>query len=224
MKILAAVVTAHKYDYKGSRDEQAENGRVKIIRETWANLVTSDVTLKFFYGKGGNRSPQADEVFLDVPDDYQNLAFKVIEIYRWALRNDYEFVLKIDDDTFVNPRVFKEFANYDYAGNVIDVNDASYASGFSYWVSRKAMECIVNEPLTYSKELLISEDRLIGTILNRNGIFPQNDSRYQSCFCDQCLFGGKKGTEGQKFDKLSKGFTVHCPPPFTWMCELNKRV
>lgn len=67
-----------------------------------------------------------------------------------------------------------EVPRFDYVGNVRGATGeypAPYASGFSYWLSRRAMLIIANASLTKDT----SEDRWVGNTLAKVGIFPAND-------------------------------------------------
>ncbi len=50
------------------------------------------------------RENKDDFVFLSVQDFYKNMPSKVLKFYQWAVESEkkYDYVLKIDDDSFVN--------------------------------------------------------------------------------------------------------------------------
>ncbi|HEY3704503.1 MAG TPA: hypothetical protein VGL22_05540, partial [Terracidiphilus sp.] len=103
-----------------------ENCRADAIRDTWAKDIAAYpfVTFRFFYGKPAGGYPRAalpDEVFLDVPDDYEHLPHKTHGIARWALEHEYDFLYKGDDDTAVYvDRLVRELLTnrIEYAGYV----------------------------------------------------------------------------------------------------------
>jgi hypothetical protein len=53
-----------------------------------------------FIGRPDNKL-HADEVMLDVDDSYECLPAKVKAVAGWALTHDYDFLLKLDDDTYL---------------------------------------------------------------------------------------------------------------------------
>lgn len=57
---------------------------------------------KIFYGRG-DRSPLPDEVFLNCGDTYKDNPEKMRLICRYAIALGYEFLVRIDDDTFIYP-------------------------------------------------------------------------------------------------------------------------
>lgn len=165
MRVLIAVVTCHKF-----RD------RADAQRATWAPEVTG-ADVRFFLGRGGP-AQRADEVILDVDDNYHHLPAKVQAVYAWALAQDYDYVFKCDDDIFIAPRrlLASGFEYHDYVGRLRGPSGNfpyPYASGFSYWLSRKAMETV----LTATPDD-IAEDRFVGNTLGRAGIQCHADYRY----------------------------------------------
>ena len=134
--------------------------RVKAIKETWLNLLDRDkYDVEFF---DGDR--------LRVLDDYKSLPHKTQAIFRWALQNKYEHVLKIDDDTYIIPKNLKSNTD-DYAGTIHAPTLSSpfrYCSGGAYWVSEKSMRAIVDARVDDW-----AEDRWVGKVLVGAGIYPK---------------------------------------------------
>ena len=170
MKILLAVMSCHAY-----RD------RANAIRATWANDVPEGVDLRFFLGRPPEAAriiPGADEIFLDVPDDYKNFPAKVQAMRRWARDHGYNFVLKLDDDVYLRPeRVLATgFEKSDYCGRLRGPSGgypAPYCSGFAYWLSRRAIEVCCAAQWNGDT----AEDRFTGNILLEAGIKPDHDPR-----------------------------------------------
>jgi hypothetical protein len=192
MKRLIAVVTCHQYAYPKNDEGAAHHSRVDLerssaIRRTWYNdwLKYQDrIDLKFVYGRGADRCPEADEVFLDCGDDYYSLPEKVQKTFEWCLANGYEQILKCDDDVFVYvDRLVSDFGNDDYRGFEVEAATGKYASGTAYWISRRAMETVVNTKLN-SEEW--AEDKAVGAALHKNGIVLVNDCHFQCCHCPGC--------------------------------------
>jgi hypothetical protein len=190
--------------------------RPAAIRNTWAQDTNGIV--KFFFGKTNDtcRMQYPDEVFLDVPDDYESLPLKVQAAFKWAVDHGYTNSLKIDDDTYVVPSrlLTSGFEAHDWIGRINHQPDGHYCSGGSgYWLSKRAMEIVANAKLDDDW----AEDRSIGRILRNAGIKPQNDKRYTlypfqgetlTDFCTACMI----------FDNLPKNRFVQ---PVS-MAEMHK--
>ncbi len=196
-KVLIAIPVCHKYDYTGYQDkrighvDRGTNERVEAIRATWqkyAKAFSAYVDLKFFYGTGGNRKPDADEVFLNAPDDYAKLPHKVKAIYLWALENGYTNVFKCDDDTFVyvDRLLASGFEHYDYLGYCWPSHGNYISGGPGYWLSRRAMKIVTkNEVNDWA------EDKWVGRVLAQDGIRPARDARYLPGFSNHYVDLGR---------------------------------
>jgi hypothetical protein len=167
-KILIAVPACFKFEYGAWESElspsydpakawegrpygkdihiSGKNDRIEAVRETWAKDIEpfkEHVTLKFFYGKPDSGVPRElleDEVLLPCPDDYEHLPHKTIEIARYAVRENYDFVFKCDDDTAVHiDRLVHECLSnrFDYAGYE---HSGICTGGPGYWLSRRACQ------------------------------------------------------------------------------------
>jgi hypothetical protein len=84
-----------------------------------------EVQVRFFYGaKEHPGRPGPDEVFLNCPDGYKNLAQKVCAICRYARTLDlWDYVVKTADDTWLSIDLLKNlFSNPedDYVGHCLD--------------------------------------------------------------------------------------------------------
>lgn len=187
-KVLIAIPACHKYDYTNKGDgrihkNRETNEKLEAVRNTWAKDVEAFddyVTFKFFFGKGGDRQPGPDEVFLDCPDNYEGLPHKVKAIYQWALAHGFDYVFKGDDDTYiyVDRLLATDFQDQQYVGYCSDEptqpTATIYASGGSgYWLDKKCMEIIINsQPNDWA------EDRWVGGVLYARGIKAKRDARY----------------------------------------------
>lgn len=191
MKILIGVVSCHSYQYAADDSVGHKTGsdpvRASASRKTWVkNFPHDKLDLKFFYGRGGDRQPAADEVFLDAPDGYYELPAKVKAMFRWALDAGYDYCLKIDDDVLLRPtNLLKFFQPVDYCGYELEAAIGKYASGAAYVISRRAMQLVVDTPWddTFNR----AEDQWTGEVLKRNGIHLLHDHRYLCCHCDSCF-------------------------------------
>jgi len=138
-------------------------------RATWG----SGLNTRYFYGRGAKRYTLKDEVFLDVPDDYQNLPYKVRAIAQWALHNHYTHLFKCDDDVYVDVNRLMEsgFDSAHYIGNTF--GQSFCHGGAGYWLSARAMSEIVSSPVNG-----VSEDGWVANTLAKKGILPTADTRY----------------------------------------------
>jgi hypothetical protein len=132
MKVLIAVLSCELY---------RTNGNNQALRDTWLPCIAG-ADYKLFMGQGSQCS-QADEVYVDVPDDYGHVTYKTRAIYKWALEHDYDYIFKCFADTYVCPvRLLSSgFENYDYVGNFACRPQGSFAyctGGSGYWLSKKA--------------------------------------------------------------------------------------
>lgn len=180
MKTLIAIVTCHAPRYVDRANAQ---------RETWAPGDGENYDVRFFLGRlpfsdhslckswNEHTKNRPGEVWLDVDDSYAGLPAKVRAVCAWALANGYEALFKTDDDTYIIPELLLkacEVPRFDYVGNVRCATGgypAPYASGFSYWLSTRAMQVISTAELTADA----SEDRWVGNVLAKHEIFPAND-------------------------------------------------
>lgn len=137
---LIAVPTCWRYEYFDGGDGEHRSGenlrRRHAVRNTWFNewreRFAGEIDLKFFYGSGEQNGyfDGENSVVLDAPDDYYNLGFKTRAFVRWALERGYDYVCKIDDDTYVFlDRLLERFEPVDYRGAVREADGFYYASG-----------------------------------------------------------------------------------------------
>lgn len=171
MKILVAIVTCAAYRH-----------RADAQRETWVKDMASafpSADVRFFFGASGPRL-RDDEVVLPVDDGYETLPLKVQRMFRWALDEGYDWVFKLDDDVYLRPERLATSvpsAPHEYCGRLRGASGkypAPYASGFSYWISAKAMSLVVRSAWTGDK----AEDRWIGNLLSRKNVFCYPDYRF----------------------------------------------
>lgn len=161
MKILIAILSCHSLRYC----EQA-------VRDTWVPEIPPGVDYKFFLGNP-EVSLESDEVHLNVDDSFHGVSEKTVALYRWALSQGYDYTFKADLDTLIRPQLLLQsgFEMHDYTGG----QNVDFASGGAgYWVSRKAMQYIVDG--TY--EPGPAEDWNIANILREKGITVHHDERY----------------------------------------------
>lgn len=194
MRALIAVVTCEK-----------RKARADAQRETWVPRIKG-VDVRFFLAKQA-REPLPDEVFLDVPDDYENLPLKVRTVFQWAQAEGYSRVLKTDDDVYMFPEVVDRIPTAEYAGHV-NWTPPRWCSGFAYWLGSKALQIIAEASLTEDS----SEDRWVASVMNLNGIAPENILGFQIADCiprAQCV--GPDTLVACEFDEAEMR-QVHNPP------------
>ena len=195
-KILFAVVTCHRKTYAAeathSTHQSGENTNVEWVRKTWFSDAFRKVDTRFFYG--GGESPWSDEICLNAGDDYYSLVPKVREVIRYAHWKRYDYLLKLDDDVYVD--VDKTLANFkavDYRGSMREGQvkrfgqepelTVKYACGPAYWLSRRAMEAILDSPVPATPY----EDRATGYMLAQAGIPLTESNDLMTCLCKTCL-------------------------------------
>lgn len=166
-KPLIAIVNCHRF--KGRADSQ---------RATWVKKIQG-IDYKFFLGNG-NREPEEDEVFLDVPDDYNSLPLKTQAIMQWALDRGYDAVFKCDDDTYVFPDKLKIILpTTPYEGRIngsnIQLAPKGWCSGFAYWLAGEAISIVANA----GKPTHHAEDLWVGMVLSKHNIAPKIQSNFR---------------------------------------------
>ena len=97
--------------------------RVQAMREGWLSLLkTVGVPYVVIVGDGDGRR-EGDVVHVDAPDDYEGLPQKTLAAIRWV--HDHSactYMLKIDDDCFLNPAEFfhsLSYRKFDYYGRIL---------------------------------------------------------------------------------------------------------
>jgi hypothetical protein len=190
IRVLIAVPACSKYDYGkyAMGVPRVSENRIEGIRGTWwkdfQDLKTPfEVVHKLFYGQGLQRLPLADEVLLDVADDYTNLPHKMRAIWNWGVENKFDFIYKCDDDTFVYvDRMLKSgFERYDYFGfgDEKDYKGQYISGGSGYWLSSKAAKLVVAAGAPDSTDPNYwAEDYRTGQVMSANNIRMNKDPRF----------------------------------------------
>lgn len=181
-------------------------------RQTWIKDIQG-ADYKIFYGRGisGRRRNEdvselsheleSDEVELDVPDGYLDVCIKIHEIIRWAYEQGYDYLFKVDDDTYVRPEklIASNFKDYDFIGGEsfgIDSNNRLFrylggvnASGPGFWLSRKSMGLVLKYPRPGHAH---PDEPWLGWVLRSQGTRVKQDDRLG---CYGCLPTDGKGYE-----------------------------
>jgi len=86
-----------------------------------ALLDANNVHNFIFVGTSEISATNEKIVRLDVCDDYFSLRYKVLRALEYSLAYDYDYFIKIDDDTFFdfNNIDMLQFKDYDYIGNFL---------------------------------------------------------------------------------------------------------
>jgi|SRR5208282_6787616 len=221
MKILIALKVCHRYTpmvgkgWEWTNQEKhksvAVDKQIAACRETWVGdfTVCPNVDVKFFYGRGGNRRPLPDEIFLDCADDYISLPYKTKAICAWATERCYTHTFLTDDDTFVwaGNLMNSGFESFDYVGSVNDTRPRSpYITGLGYWLSARAAKLVVVAPVTNTLE-----DHWVGSVMQKAQIAPKQDWRYVSI--------GSKFVGVEKMPRNPEFIALHpCNPEMIRAC------
>jgi hypothetical protein len=123
--------------------------------------------------------PKEDEVILpNTPDDYARLCYKVRGQFRWALEHGFDYTFQVGSDIYIVLKRLMEsgFEAHDYVGKTCGVHPLvgnHYAGGGGYWLSKKALQHVVDQPVTFW-----AEDLWVGSIMSKNNIGLHIDPRY----------------------------------------------
>lgn len=182
MKLLIAVVQC-------TRDRWRIPAHREMLKGHGAPGMTVDV--RFFYGRQPGflfgedvELPEKgpDEVELDVDDGYFVLVHKVSAIFQWALQRNYDFVFKIDADTFLDvPKLLEAgFEKNDWVGLMGDKGASGgvghcTSGGVGIWLSRKAMWTFLAEyPSMPPGKMHTMDDWALSLTLAKAGLKPVN--------------------------------------------------
>ena len=115
---------------------------------------------------------KGDEVMLSVPDEYSHLTYKFRGICNWALAAGYDYVFKVDTDTYVDTKLLPKQNLRDYVGvhdAGVDYRNGKYVAfafgGNCFILSKKSMSLLANE-----KPDILADDAWVGVHLNERGI------------------------------------------------------
>lgn len=116
--------------------------------------------------------PQEDEILLPCPDDYRHISIKVRAIFRWAKSQGFDYVFKCETDTYVAVKrlLASGYQSHDILGGPAGNN---IAGGSGWWMSRKAIDLVVDEPIN-----TWSDDCWFPTLLRQKGLAVFHDPRY----------------------------------------------
>lgn len=161
-KILLAIPSCHALQYWHN-----------TIRSTWGKDVPTGVDIRFFLGNPSVEI-QEDEECLNVGDALQDLTHKVVAMFQRSLEAGYDFVFKGDLDTLVRPVqiMHSGFEQHDWVGGQ---NSFFASGGAGYWLSRKALQTVVDHTIEPGP----AEDVNTARALLEKGVELHNDPRYK---------------------------------------------
>lgn len=168
MKFCVLILSCSGANYRAKAQAQ---------RDTWRRDADG-IDIRVFLGRGAQKMHD-DEIVLDCDDGYCGLPDKVRLAFKWGLDNGYDYCLRADDDTYIQPQRLLAAVpvGHDYVGRLRGPSGswkAPYASGFAYWLSAKAMRHRVYDP--QPKDVV--EDRATATMMLAAGIKCHPDYRY----------------------------------------------
>ena len=178
------------------------------IRNTWGKPDSqSQWRIIFFLGKtnkpliDGNRLTEAkqyrDIIIGDFPDTYRNITQKLMMAFHWASKQNYEYLLKTDDDAYINLPLLITWINKQsypkkplYAGvlyraNVIrdpshrhfvswtdlkEIRYPWYPKGALYVLSSDVVQNMVQ--ITKHVKMITVDDAYVGVLASYLGVKP----------------------------------------------------
>jgi hypothetical protein len=162
--------------------------RINAIENTYAKILKTN-NIPYFY-------VSADKIFnlpqinLNFIESYEQLPTKTFLLFKELLNYDYTHLIKLDDDTYFNYNAINfNLQDYDYVGKFNDITDCSkehyykvkkeyrqpkrnararYAEGGCYFLSKKAINFILEYDISYFQNNTANyrgEDVVIGELL-----------------------------------------------------------
>lgn len=188
MRILFAITSCHKNGEQ--RQAQRETWLADIPElGLWIDGEPALAYYRFFLGGLPARVGQveSDCVYLECADDYPSLSRKTRALMQYARADDFDFVFKCDDDTFV--RVARllacGFQRFEYSGFTEGRGGVTSGSsqipfryaqgGAGYFVSRRPIAILANSMLDRE----YCEDAAVGKTLALHGIEPVHRATQQ---------------------------------------------
>jgi hypothetical protein len=188
VKVLIGISSCNRFE---------QNGWNNAIRDTW---LTDGVDYKFFHGKGSDSKP--DVVVVEAGDHYEALSIKTRDKFKWSLDNGYDFLFHCYHDTYANvDRLMSSgFENYDHYGDYLHRDGYIFLqSGQGYFISRKAMEIVVDEfptfPAKHGGNFYTSpeEDVWVGLIVAKHlDILTREENKNMPCLVNVHQHGPRK--------------------------------
>lgn len=165
-RIIIAISSCQYYE---------DHGLSQPMRDTWLSDATNlGMDYRFFYGDGAKK--RNDVVVVNANDGYYDLTTKTKEKIKWAILQDYDYMFSCLTDCYASAErlLSSGFEKYDYFGNVYcHVDGKPYCQGGpGYFLSRKAMEILNDDPSNYP-----NDDCWVGDVLARHPEIVRGDSK-----------------------------------------------
>ena len=144
-------------------------------RNTWLAQWGGKIAYKFVLGRDAVQKYD-DEIVLPVDDTYYGLPEKIRESHCWALKQGYDYILKVDADMWLHvPRLLASgYEKYPYSGNF---HWGGFALGGSYWLNAEASGVLSRSGLPrYGTDG--GDDVWVGKVMAENYIKGHHDPRY----------------------------------------------
>ena len=177
--------------------------------DTYLKHVTGDIEIIFLYGGNDKKITRSFrsgvsylDVYIDVPERITTLHkkfFKFLKTFKKSLLSKYDFIIKIDDDTFINNIDDIDFSKIrgDFIGNKVKIDEISedkirkklinlkrykernyykhelpesFLSGECLIISKKSLEVILNYKGSLKRYSYGFDDIFISKILSDNKI------------------------------------------------------
>jgi len=197
-----------------SCDRDRHNGWQQGIRDTWFAQWREYVDCKFVVGSDFTFCDKDDELLVKADDSYGGMVYKTRAAFRWADRENYDYVFVSFADTYVAvPRLLAALpVGEDYVG--CQVPDSQHLSGGAgYWLSRKAFVY-----LGFCRPSSDYEDRWAGHCLEAGGFKRVHDPRYTAPPYDGPPFNGD-WSDGRITVHLGRGTDKYDPQ---WMRDCHR--
>jgi hypothetical protein len=130
--------------------------KLNTLRNTWIQDINKNNFKYNFYV--GNGHTDKDIVSLDCEDGYEFLRYKTFKMLEYAYNNiDFDFIVKTDDDTFVDVDNLIDFdiKEYEYIGNFSTFNNfLKNKEGQTRYIKNRSL----NQDLSFSYVEQVEKD------------------------------------------------------------------
>jgi len=157
------------------------------ILKTWGKeLEDRGFTLRFFLGSSSpliEGGIEEHEVYVDCPDHYDGLSFKMIRILEWAAGHGASNLFTCDTDTYVDAEklLHSGYQLDDYAGFTgMNGQYGAPHGGPGYWLSAKAVRLALESFKASKGDAVIKypRDEWMVHYLLESLMEPRHDDRY----------------------------------------------
>lgn len=167
--------------------------RIEAIENTYARILKKN-SVPYYYVSADNLL-NVPQITLNFTESYEQLPTKTYLLFKELLKFDFTHLIKLDDDTYFNYDAINfNLSEYDYVGKFNEITNsdrehyykvkkeyrhpkrnarASYAEGGCYFLSRKAINYVLEHDANYFYNDIKNyrgEDVIIGEILKDKDI------------------------------------------------------